>query len=141
MFGNERVIIGRQDLTLDLQESIQVLDASGVSGGDEGAAATIANPDAFVGLVQSLLLVFPNGNRATQILDPNPANKNVTADDAMVIATVVPQLRAMLINTPREQRRRKTRKALTRYNTAKQVLFAAVGKVQSAFLDLIQALS
>lgn len=73
-------------------------------------ADTIEDPERFVELAAKLLSIFPNGMNATQILDANPNNPYVSANDALTIIDVVPQLRKMLSNTPLERARRKARK-------------------------------
>lgn len=72
-------------------------------------AESIKDPERFVELTHKLLSIFPNGMNVTQVLDPSPLNGFVSADDALTVAEVVPELRKMLRNTPIEQERQASR--------------------------------
>jgi hypothetical protein len=133
--SKERCVEGTQTIDLDLQESIKVYNP-----GDDnvGGATTITDLDAFVRLVQNLLLIFPNGDNAVEVL--NPSSAFVSPDDMLVVSIVVPALRKMLAQTPREQRRRKVRKAQLSLERAKQNLLDAIQKVGAQFTKLVDAL-
>lgn len=127
---------GFQNINIDLDERIKVFNPK---DDNVGGAAAIDDPDAFVRLVQDLLMIFPNGERAVEVLDPSSAL--VTPDDLLVVSIVVPALRAMLAKTPREQRRRKIRKAQVALDAAKQELVGIVKKLGVKFTNLVNAMS
>ena len=125
---------GEQNISVRIAEVLSTRKPAQLA---EGGATYVKDMDAFVDLVQDLLSIFPNGDRAIQVLDLTHPTASV--NDMRTVLRVVPQLRKMLRNTPRELRRDEIRKAVAGRQRALKVLAEAVDAAGQAFQRLINA--